>query len=414
MKLINDITIDVPQQLSTVMGVDRDSELADIGLSATAKSAIWRSVEDVYRSGAFPALTFCLRHNGNVILNRSLGHISGNGPGERGIEKIPATPETPVCFYSASKAVTAIVAHILAEQGGIDLDKPIAHYIPEFAQQGKGHITIATMLAHKAGIPVFDLAKEEMKPELMMDWDRVIEILCKQKPSFGGKRYMAYHAITGGFIIGEIVRRVTGDDIRTYLDKVICQPMGMKMFNYGLAPEYRHLNAKNYPAGTTVRFPVSTILQKALGGTIEEVVDVANQDIFMDSIVPAGNMYGTAEELSRFYQMLLNGGEYNGKQIMQPQTVARAIKPVGGFALDRSLMAPMRYSEGLMLGANPVGLWGPQSIDSYGHIGFMNILGWADPRRNISVGMLVSGKAVLGGHILPLVKMMKTINEQCG
>lgn len=415
MKLINDIAVSLPQNLADVMHSDAESETNALasGLSQAAIDDIWRSVENVYRSGAFPAVTFCLRRNGHIVLNRSLGHASGNAPKEKNVAKVLATAASPVCFYSASKAVTAILAHILAEQGEINLADTVAKYIPEFAQNGKGGITVSQLLAHRAGLPTFDLPKEEMKPELLLQWDRVLEVLCQQAPAFSGKPRMAYHAITGGYLVGEIIRRVTGKDIRAYLDETIRQPMGMEFFNYGLAPEKRHLNAKNAVAGTSVRFPVSTILEKALGAPINEVVEIANQDIFMDAIVPAGNMYGTAEELSRFYQMLLNGGEYNGRQIMRPETVKRAVAPAGGFGFDRSLMAPMRYSEGLMLGANPVGIWGPNSDQSFGHIGFMNILGWGDPRRKVSVGMLVSGKAVLGPHLIEIGRLMSVINKYC-
>ncbi|MBL6750023.1 MAG: hypothetical protein ISP90_05840 [Nevskia sp.] len=93
--------------------------------------------------------------------------------------------------------------------------------------------------------------------------------------------------------------------------------------------------------------------------------------------------------------------------------MARAIRPVGRWSLDRMLMMPMRFSEGMMLGASPVGLFGPRCAQAFGHLGFMNILGWADPQRGVAAGLLTTGKALLGGHLLPLSRLLATIARRC-
>ena len=111
--------------------------------------------------------------------------------------------------------------------------------------------------------------------------------------------------------------------------------------------------------------------------------------------------------------MLLDGGVWGDKQVLEPQTVARAITPACKLQFDHTLKIPMRYSEGLMLGANPIGLYGPMTGRAYGHLGFMNILGWADPARNVSVGMMVTGKAVLGTHLIALGNLLTAVAWQC-
>ena len=171
--------------------------------------------------------------------------------------------------------------------------------------------------------------------------------------------------------------------------------------------------AHNYVAGQPVRFPISVLAKKALSADFAEVVDVSNRDYFMDAVVPAGNLYSTAEELSRFYQMMLDGGMYEGRRILAPETIRRAIKPAQRLRFDHTLKIPMRYSEGLMLGVNPFGLYGPMTGAAYGHLGFMNILGWADPSRDLSASLLVTGKAILGGHLLALGQLLSTISWQC-
>ncbi len=134
---------------------------------------------------------------------------------------------------------------------------------------------------------------------------------------------------------------------------------------------------------------------------------------FMDTICPAGNIYTSAEQVGRFFEMLLSGGEYQGKQIMSAQTVFRSTLPTSGISLDRTLLAPMRYALGPMLGSNPIGLFGPMTGQAFGHIGFSNILCWADPERDISVSLLTTGKSVVGTHLPMLAKMLYQISTNC-
>jgi CubicO group peptidase (beta-lactamase class C family) len=407
-------SIVVPRELRPLISIDREGEVFSprAGIACEDLREIWNAVQALYRSGAHPALSLCLRRRGQVVLNRSIGHASGGGPRDpREAPKILLTPETPVCLFSASKAVTAILVHKLAEDGGIDVDLPVHAYIPEFAQAGKRGITVADVLSHRGGFPSIDLPKAERKVEVLNDWQRVIELICRAPQTHG--RQQAYHAITGGFIVAEILQRVTGQSLRQYLDYQLRQPLGMSHFTYGLPTQHRHRVAVNYLAGPPVRFPLSTLVERALLAPFDQVVEASNSATFMDAVIPAGNIYATAEELSRFFQMLLDGGQWNGRRILKPETVARAVAPRGRMSVDRMLMVPMRYSEGMMLGARPFGLYGPDSARAYGHLGFINILGWADPQREISAALLTTGKAILGKHLLLLGKLMNTIARRC-
>ena len=407
--------VDVPDALAPVRSIDAESEGGHGGLSPAAKSAIWAAVEALYRTGAYPAITFCLRRRGELVFNRALGHASGNGPADpSGADKRLATPDTPVCIFSASKAVTALLVHKLAEEGGIDLDQRLSYYLPEFAAEGKRETTVAQVLAHRGGFPMFNLPADERDPERLLDWDDCLRVICAAPPTTRSGERLAYHAITGGFVLGELIRRVADMPLTEYLDTRLRQPLGMDTFTFGLDAAHRERAARNYAAGQPVRFPISTLLEKALSAPFEQVIEVSNSDVFFDAVIPAGNLYCTAEELSRFYQMLLDGGQYQGKRVFEPATIDRAVRPANRLRFDRTLNLPMRYSEGLMLGADPFGLYGPKTGAAYGHLGFMNILGWADPPRQLSAGLLVTGKAVLGGHLLALGKLLTTIARRCG
>lgn len=381
------------------------------GLTSGDIDAIWRAAKRLYRSGAYPGLSLCVRRRGQVVLNRSLGYARGNGPGDGPADvRIPLTVDAPICLYSASKAITAILVHKLAEEGGIDLDAPVARYLPRFGGNGKAAVTISEVLSHRAGFASLDLPRRERNVQLLADPQAILDRI--YAAPLRGHGHPAYHALTGGFVMGELIERVTGKPLRDYLDSRLRQPLGMTHFTYGLPASERHHVARNYVAGMRVRYPVSALIRRALFVGVDEAVAASNEPAFMDAVIPAGNLYATAEELSRFYQMLLDGGEYQGRRLLAPETVQRALIPRNRLTPDRMLMVPMRYSEGFMLGARGFSLYGPDTADAYGHLGFMNILGWAQPSRQLAVALLTTGKSVLGPHLLPLERLLATLSSR--
>jgi len=413
--LLQNYKVRVPADLSSVMHVDRAREVEpeQAGLDSADIAAIWEDLQDLYRSRAFPGLAFCLRHRGEVVMYRTLGHARGNGPAElRNAPQQLMRLDTPVCLFSASKAVTAILVHKLAEEGGIDLDQRVSHYLPRFGQRGKKDTTVAEVLAHRGGFPSIRVPAQDKRVELLLDWNDVLDRIYRAPPSH--PRRMAYHAITGGFVLAELIQRVTDAPVQAWLDSRFREPLGLKHFTYGLPQEHRARAALNYAAGTAVRFPVSPLIEKALIVPFQQVVDSSNTAAFMDAVIPAGNLYATAEELSRFFQMLLDDGCWQGRRLLKTETIERAVKPKWRISLDGTLLMPMRYSEGMMLGARPVGLYGPNTGQAFGHLGFMSILGWADPQRQLSAALLTTGKAVLGTHLVALGKLLGTIAARCG
>jgi len=401
-------TCNVPTDLSAVTYRDAAGERPDaVGVSRESLDAIWQSVEALYRTGVHPGLQLSLRHRGEQVLHRALGHATGNGPEDSdSVLKSAMTTETPICYFSASKAVTALLIHMLAEQGLVNLTDPVSYYCPEFAQSGKRTITVHQVLSHRGGIPAIP---RDTPIEVLWQKDEIWRLLCEATPVEVDGAKVAYHAITGGFVLQRILEQVTGRSIEEYLDEHLRQPMGMKWFTYGIAPDQLHRLASNYATGPTPRFPVSWIVNRALGSDIQTVEKVTNDPRFQEAVIPAGNLCGTAEEMGRFYQMMLNGGVWNGKRICSEMTVRRAIQQFGSLQIDRTMMIPMRFSAGLMLGGNPVGLWGPQSRDAFGHIGLINKLCWADPARDISVSLLNTGFPMVGHHLPALIRFVYTV-----
>ena len=410
MKLLSTNTCYVPQDLNQVIR-SKDEVAAELGgMTEQQIQKIWGSVEGLYKTGNYPLITMCLRRNGEIVLNRSIGYAQGNSPEGLAADAKIGTPDTPVCLFSGSKLVTAMLIHMLNEQGKINLLDPISYYIPEYGVNGKRRATIFHLLSHRGGIPRIDA---DVTPELLFDKEQILKQLYAAQPVSASGTHLAYHAVTAGYILGEIIERVTGQTAREFLAENIEKPMGLDYFNYGLKPEYRDDVALNYATGLHPSLGTDQYLNRVLGGGLQLAVDVTNDTRFMDTICPAGNIYTSAEQVGRFYEMLLSGGEYQGKQIMNPKTVFRSTLPTSGLSIDRTLLAPMRYALGPMLGSNPIGLFGPMTGQAFGHLGFSNILCWADPERDISVSILTTGKSVVGTHLPALAKTLYQISTNC-
>lgn len=410
MKLLSTNTCTIPKNLASVTVTQHEVAPELAGMSISQRDKIWRSVETLYKTGNYPLITLCLRRKGHIVLNRSIGHARGNSPQGLASDATLGQPDTPICLFSASKLVTAMLIHMLDEQGALNLLDPVSYYIPEYGVNGKRRSTLFHLLAHRGGIPRID---GEVTPELLFNKDEILQRLYRAKPIAPSGSRLAYHAVTAGYILGEVIERVTGQDLRSFLHDSIAKPMNMPYFNYGLAPEWRDQAALNYATGMHPSLGTDHYLHHVLGGGLKLAVDVTNDHRFMDTICPAGNIYTSAEQAARFMEMLLSGGRYQNQQIMSPRTVFRATLASSTTTIDRTLLAPMRYALGPMLGSNPVGLFGPMTGQAFGHLGFSNIFCWADPERDISVSLLTTGKSVVGTHLPALGQVLYQFSTQC-
>jgi CubicO group peptidase (beta-lactamase class C family) len=383
-----------------------------VGLTAADVSAIWRRAESLYRSGLHPAVALCLRRRGQVVIDRAIGHARGNGPGAAPeAPRLLATPATRFCLFSASKAITAMVVHLLDQEGMLHIDDPVEEYIPEFGGQGKHWITIRHVLTHRAGLP--SLPTREVDLDLLAQPDRIIELLCQARPTLPPGRRLAYHALTGGYILGEVVRRATGKDISTQLRERVLEPLGFDHLDYGVDPAEVDQIAENVLTGPLPPPPLSTVLRRALGVPFPEAVRLSNDPRFLTAVVPAGNIVGTANETCRFFQLLLDGGVLDGRRIFDRRTVRRALAEHAYFEIDLTFTIPIRYGLGFVLGANHLSLYGLHTPRAFGHLGFSNILAWADPERDISACIMTNGKPFLTPRLWHLYALVQAISGRC-
>jgi len=402
--------VDVPSEDAlhdlTSRRADAEVDPADVGMTHADVEAIWERAVGLYRSRTQPALALCVRHKGRVLLDRAIGHRRGNAPGDVGVEKVAVTPDTPFCIFSTSKAVTAMLMHELDARDRLRLDDPVAEYIPEFAAHKKQWVTLRHLLTHRAGIPA---VPERYDPlELAHDWDRVVQLLCEEKPVSAAGRRLAYHAITGGFILGEAAYRATGERVEDLLQRIVSRPLGVDMA-YGIAPERIDEVAENAYTGWPVPFPISRIIRRSLGLPMAAAVEASNDPRFLTSVIPSGNIITTADGLSRFFQLLLDEGVAGGEQVLDRRSVRRARVESTYFELDLTLGIPIRYGQGLMLGARPFSMYGPGTRQAFGHYGFINVIGWADPERDLAGALMTSGKPIVSDHLRALWGLLGAI-----
>lgn len=386
----------------------REIDPRAVGLRPQDVEAIWRSVVHYYKLGLHPALALCIRRRGEIVLDRAIGHAKGNSPGDpEDAPLVKATPDTLYNLFSGSKAVTAMLVHLLHERGELHVDEPVATFIPDFAKKRKHSITIRDVLTHRAGIP--SAPSHALDLDLLEEPDRILELICDLEPTYKPGKVPAYHAITGGFILGAIIERVSGKGLREFLTKEFREPLGVEHFNYGVDSSLVDKVAVEAFTGPHPTWPQKNLIENALGLPMPELVEAANDPRYLTGVVPSGNIIAKPHEIARFFEMLLCGGVYEGTRILQQRTVTQATDPQAVGHVDRMLMLPVPYSMGFMLGHELFGFYGPRTSKAFGHLGFTNVLAWADPERDIAVAFMNTGKPLLSVRFVAWFNVMRVL-----
>ncbi len=288
----------------------------------------------------------------------------------------PVDGETLFTATSVSKGITATCVHILADRGVVNYDTPIAKYWPEFAANGKGRATIRDALTHRVGIPQdppgFDLTKAG-------DWAAVCRATAQLKPQWEPGTQTGYHALTYGWMLGEVLRRVDGRPIDQFLQDEVCRPLGIEGMYFGV------------PAEAEAR--VATLKNVSSLGPINapwQAAGVFNRSEVRRAVIPGAGLIVNARALARHYAMLADGGELDGVRILSQERVAIATKVQfdGKDSILSSIfpsVARSRWSLGYSLGGRP----GPmqERPDAFGYEG-VGTIGFADPSKRFSFAFL--------------------------
>lgn len=390
---------------ATVTDVADEPGGADIDVDA-----IWQRAVGLYRSGVHPAVQLCIRHRGEIVLDRAVGHARGALPGRTLDERaVPLTTTTPINLFSAGKSVAAMAMHRLHETGDVNLDAPVARYLPHFARHGKATITTRQLLTHRAGIPA--LPAEAFDLDVLADPERIEVMLSELRPVSAPGRATAYHALSGGMVMDAIARRVTGRSLRDVVATEIKAPLGLRRFDLGVAPCDVAAVATNVVAGPPVLPPLTQHITRLIGIGWDEAVLLSNDPRFLTAVVPSGNVVVTARDAAAFYQCLLDEGTWEGRTVFARQTVREAVKADRATRLDRRIGLPLQYGAGFMLGTRTLSLYGWNHPRAFGHVGLANTFTWADPDRHLVVALVTTGKAVFGPHIPALYNLVREIHR---
>jgi CubicO group peptidase (beta-lactamase class C family) len=385
--------IAVPTDLDAVTDVAEEDHSE---IDPQAVDRIWQSVQHWYRAGMHPAIQICLRRNGKVILNRAIGHGWGNGPDDLpDAEKVPVRTDTPFCVYSAAKAISTTVVHMLVERGCFSLDDRVCDYLPSYTSHGKDRTTIRHVITHSAGVPIHTGPRPDVTRVNDSEYTR--EQLGNLKPVYRPGLVHIYHGLTWGPLVREIVSAATGRNIRDILAEEILDPLGFRWTNYGVAPQEVSLVAPSHATGKPLPPPIAAAFRAAVGGTLDRIIPLSNTPLFLTSVVPSSSTVSNADELSRFAEILRRGGELDGVRVMRPETLRAATKPARRMRPDvATVLKPMRWGTGYMLGGKRFGPFGRNTESAFGHTGLVDIAVWADPARALSAAIVSSGKP--GGH----------------
>ncbi|MEU7142453.1 serine hydrolase [Nocardia sp. NPDC046473] len=379
--------VTVAEDVDSVTTIGAEDDPVAAGVSAREVEALWESVRDWYRMGTTPAIQVCLRRNGQIVLNRAIGHGWGNAPGDGAdAAKVLATPETPFCGFSTAKGVAAALMFMLIEQGAFQLDDPVCQYIPEFAANGKERITIGHVLSHSAGVPFVTPPYKGF--ELVVDEELAVRGLADLVPSWPPGRFRIYHAMTSGLIQRLLVQRATGKRMREHLAEQVLEPLGFRWNNFGVRAEEADQVVAGVKTGPGPSRISKFLARKALGGGMGGAISDAATRSFLTAELPSGNLVTTAAELSRFYEILSRGGELDGVRIMRASTLRDAMQPA-----NRIPGLAGRVSRaGFELGGRR-SKFGRNTQTHFGRSGLTTQYGWADPARGLSGAILTSGKA---------------------
>lgn len=401
--------IRVPEDLDSVTAIGAEDHS---GIDQAAVERIWQAARHWYAGGMHPAIQVCLRHNGRVVLNRAIGHGWGNAPTDPpDAEKVPVGTDTPFCVYSAAKGIAATVVHMLVERGAFSLDDRVCQYLPTFTRHGKDRITIRHVMTHSAGLPF----ATGPRPDVTRadDHDYACEKLAELRPLYRPGLVHMYHALTWGPLIREIVWRATGTEIREVLATEILDPLGFRWTNFGVAKHDVPLVAPSQATGRPVPPVVAKIFRKAIGGTVHEVIPYTNTPMFLTTIVPSSNTISTADELSRFAEILRRGGELDGVRVLSEATLRAAVAQCRRLRPDVATgLMPARWGTGYMLGTNRFGPFGRRAPEAFGNLGLANIAIWADPQRSLAAGVISSGKPGRDPELRRYTALMNTIAAQ--
>jgi CubicO group peptidase (beta-lactamase class C family) len=304
----------------------------------------------------------------------------------------PWEKDTIVNVYSTTKTMTALCALMLADRGELDFDAPVARYWPEFAAAGKEKVKVSHLMAHSSGLSGW---KEKITLEDVYDWDKMTSLLAAQAPYWEPGTQSGYHALTQGFLVGEVVRRITGRSLGTFFRQEIAEPLGAD-FHIGLpaSEDDRVADLIPPPPGTAIGDGDQSELVANMSRNPGVNVLETRTRAWRGAEIPAGGGTGNARSIAQVHVILANGGMAQGKRFMSEAGCRKALElQIEG--TDLILGGPAKFGMGFGLPSAAVPLPNPNTIFWGGYGGSLVIIDM-DAHATIAYAMNKMGATTTG------------------
>jgi CubicO group peptidase (beta-lactamase class C family) len=344
-----------------------DQAMADGSVSGFTDNK-FAAVADTFQanldSGDDVGASFCATVDGETVVD-----LWGGWADEA--KTRPWEKDTIINVYSTTKTMTALTALLLADRGELDFDAPVAKYWPQFAANGKAGVKVSHLMSHSAGLSGW---KETITREDVYDWDKVTSLLAAQAPYWEPGTAPGYHALTQGYLVGEVVRRITGRSLGTVFREEIAEPLGAD-FHIGLAPEHdtRVADLIPPPPGGAIGDGEQSELTRNMSSNPGIHVGDTRTRAWRAAEIPAAGGHGNARSVAQIHMILANGGVAKGKRFMSEAGCRKALElQVEG--TDLILGQPARFGLGFGLPGATLPLPNPNSMFWGGYGGSLIII----------------------------------------
>ncbi len=335
------------------------------GLIGDRHAAVRAAFAANLESGADIGAAFCATRDGEIVVDLWGGHADP-------ARTAPWQRDTIVNVYSTTKTMTALTALMIADRGELDFDAPVAKYWPEFAANGKADVKVSHLMAHSAGLSGW---KEPLTKADLYDWEKCTALLAAQAPYWAPGTAPGYHALTQGYLVGEVIRRITGRTVGTVFREEIAEPMGAD-FHIGLpaSEDARVAELLPPPPGQAQgELRNETFVQSNMSGNPGIDVGETKTRAWRGAEIPAAGGTGNARSVALIHTILANGGAAGGRQFLSEAGCRKALElQIEG--TDLVLNMPVRYGMGFGLSGGIVPFVNPNSIYWGGYGGSIAIV----------------------------------------
>jgi CubicO group peptidase (beta-lactamase class C family) len=352
-------------------------------INQTANATVKAALETAIRERGEIGMQVAAYLNGELVIDTWAG-LADETTG-RAVDA-----DTLFNVYSVTKAVTATAIHIQAEKGLIDVDRPIAHYWPEFGVKGKDKGTVRQALMHRLGVPQMPAGTSV---ETICDWDTVTAGIADLEQMFPAGERAAYMCMSFGWILGEVVRRTDPQHrpFGQFIQDEICRPLGISDLWVGIPDEAEARVARmtNFNAGDR-RAPADSLFVQSLPYSVSLIPEVFSLPQVRRACIGAVGGIFNARSEARFWSMLAQGGALDGVRLLSSERVAAACQPrPNGNELDPVYFnAPMPLSQGgYWMGAPSVPICAVTEPKAICCPGAGGSIGWADPETGLAVAI---------------------------